>query len=59
MIASQLSHSEGYECVEERSSFLERMKVPSLYAKDGSSKQKVISLKEDIIWIEGTLSVTF
>jgi hypothetical protein len=63
MIARQATHSLNCECEEEAAPFLELANSSSRFAIDGTSRnmdhRKIVSLSEDIVWIEGTLSVAF
>lgn len=63
MIARQATHALSCECEEEAAVYLERANSSSRFAKDGTSRsmehRKIVSISEDIVWIEGTVSVAF
>lgn len=62
MTARQATHSLSCEYEEEAQAFLERVTGSTRYALDGTSRskdRKILTLQEEIVWIEGTLSVAF
>jgi hypothetical protein len=62
MVASQ-THSPICEYEEASPLLLERANALPRFVKDGFSKSKdarrIVSLSEEIVWIEGTVSVAF
>jgi hypothetical protein len=60
MIASQLTHNTGEEFEDTFSLFSSSSsKQLSFHSSSRSHENKIVSLSEEIFWIEGTVSVAF